>query len=255
MKKYLLMLAALSLSACTIEVTSQEGHSCENAECSGGLYCNPDLICVSMKLGESCKNYRCGDGLKCNAQQICEEEVGATAKKGESCKDIECASGLFCNLDNICVYAQLGESCKKAECDTGLTCNDSKICEDASGHVTKAKKGESCNDTEDCVEGLICDGDEEKTCQEEDDDACLTNLDCDAVAGYICNVSKGLCELAGAGVDVAPVDNDEYCKGTCDTNEYGMAENCFLDPFDQDQGFCSACKVNCEIKYPGTFPF
>ncbi len=86
-----------------------------------------------------------------------------------------------------------------------------------------------------------------------DGDACTSNLDCDAIGGYVCNVTKGVCE-ASTSTQYNPVDNKEYCKETCDTNEFGKAENCFIDPADEKQGFCSSCKVNCKAKYPSTFP-
>lgn len=90
-------------------------------------------------------------------------------------------------------------------------------------------------------------------CGGSEGDACTSNVDCNALEGLYCNVSTGVCE-ASTSVNYTPVDNDEYCDGTCGTNDYGLTENCFLDEADEDQGFCSSCSVNCGVKYAGTFP-
>jgi hypothetical protein len=83
-----------------------------------------------------------------------------------------------------------------------------------------------------------------------DGDACETNADCDALSGYVCNTTTKVCQsVGGSGVVLTPVDNKEYCKGKCNENDFGRAENCFIDK-GEDEGFCSSCKVNCAGKYP-----
>ena len=86
-------------------------------------------------------------------------------------------------------------------------------------------------------------------CGGSDGDSCVTNADCNALAGLVCNTATSTCEKVAGDVVVTPVDNKEYCGETCEGNQ-----NCFIDPEDEDQGFCSTCKVNCEVKYAGTFP-
>ena len=86
-------------------------------------------------------------------------------------------------------------------------------------------------------------------CGGSDGDSCVTNADCNALAGLVCDTATSTCVKVAGDVVVTPVDNKEYCGETCEGNQ-----NCFIDPEDEDQGFCSTCKVNCEVKYAGTYP-
>ena len=253
MKKVAFMFAALCLSACTIEATSSEGHSCEDVECSGGLFCNPDKICVSMQLGESCKNYRCGDGLICNEKTKECEEIQAKVKEGGTCESVhDCENGLFCNPDKICVSMKLGESCKNYNCGDGLICSENKICEAEGSEIPKAKEGESCANV-DCDTDLKCNSDgicvkESEVPKAKKGESCV-NVECDtdlkcidtvciAVISEVPKAKKGeSCVNVECDTDLK-CNSDGICEETAD--DKGKAgENCGKNE-DCDTGlFCN----------------
>ncbi len=66
--------------------------------------------------------------------------------------------------------------------------------------------------------------------------------------------------LFGDPEEWSPVSNEDFCDGSCGNAEDGNADapNCFSNDItkgdDVDYTFCSACSVNCGMKYKGTTP-
>lgn len=114
---------------------SSAGSECiSNADCSDGLFCSSEGVCV-----ECLQDNQCDDGLSCNGIEICysnqciagdspcnEDEIcdeeNATCFPAQCTADADCDDGLFCNGEETCVNGTC--SSEEPPCGNDQICNE-----------------------------------------------------------------------------------------------------------------------------------
>lgn len=163
-----------------------EGERCDEVECAPGLYCGWDTEQRRCRAhsdeGERCSDARCRDDLVCNEANVCT----GPPLSGEPCLyGSICAQGLRCDFELVrCAELPLrGEPCLQGECGVGSWCEITiddpegtcvapvEVGQPCSGHLqctsgfcpngfcwARPTEGESCEDSQVCAPGLVCNG-------------------------------------------------------------------------------------------------
>lgn len=171
---------------------------------------------VEAGLGEKCNNaIQCGGQLFCNrvgsqdgtCVQCVDESVCHTALN-ESCSNYVCTLPGGNNAGDLCA--------DNGNCKSGLKCGTRGICEAVGGW--KKAFNYSCQDTQDCAEGLLC-GPDSKRCVE-----CFGKNNCDTSRGTVSDCDGGVCVYKGGNEEGAWCTKDAQCaSGKCSDSNVCLA--------------------------------
>lgn len=175
-----------TLGECTSLGTN--GSFCSGAfACAEGLYCDMQSgECAPIPgAGEACSRV-CEEGYFCDQTCLPLGDAGAECFLDEDCKP-----GLACDYSNDTCAPLPGEGgdCSDLYCAQGLTCQ-----RDANGSICVGEPGvgASCEFSDDCAAGLVCNGSNECAVARLPGESCEPG----ACIWYATCSSSGACELA-----------------------------------------------------------
>jgi hypothetical protein len=134
------------------------GQTCSDTiPCADGLWCNNEMCVAAPTVGDACGQEGQPD---CEAGSYCDTVTNVCAAyggRGDDCTpDSPCQSGLYCrSYHGTCTArpAAFEECDSRTVCRLGHECVPQQTCE------ALAAEGESCDDSDDCAEGLYCQAD------------------------------------------------------------------------------------------------
>lgn len=168
-------------------------------------------LSVEAGLGQTCNtNTPCESKFFCSGGKCvqCVDESACTTSLNESCIDYVCTVPGGNNVGDLCA--------KDGNCKSGLKCGTRGTCEEVSGW--KKAFNYSCQDTQDCAEGLLC-GPDSKRCVE-----CFGPNNCDASRGEVSACDSGVCVYKGGNEEGAWCTKGTQCvSGKCSDGNLCLA--------------------------------
>ena len=237
MKKFAMMIAALSLCACTFTACGDDDKddNKNSGKAAIGADCNAN---------DDCDSGFCSDAKKCAEKSVADDKKA----DGEACaKDDDCKSG---NCDNkVCAAKSAEDGGKKADgeaCESNDDCNsgncDNKVCAAKSGGDDKKADGEACDKDDDCNSGSC--GEDKKCAAKSEEKSCDADKDCEGSKNgkFACDVENHKCveclskDIVDAACDNSkpgPVCISNVCSKCTDDKQCGDGKVC-----NKDSGNC-----------------
>ncbi len=211
MKKFLLLIAALALSACSDRQRTILG--CEkNEECLAGFYCKKTAAAAGFCACED--NSACQAGEICNTQGICQAKNDCRA-------NIDCETAQFCNLAT-------GDCIDRVACGADVHCLPGQVC-----NLTSSVCQDGCFDNGDCPLYQVC---EAGRCSA---GKCGDKTFC--AYGQFCN--NGAC--VNATNPAFCRDCDPEAANSCDSGNNFCLINSSYDPNNPRSGGENFCGIDC----------
>jgi hypothetical protein len=198
--------------------TCDPGTGCSNPAKDDGAHCDDGNRCTE---NDTCQSGICtaGAGVTCTAQDQCHNP--GTCDPSTGCSNPAKTNGTTCDDGSRCTE---NETCQSGACAGGTAvtcqaqdqCHLAGTCDPSSGCPNPAKaNGDPCDDGNPCTQTDTCEAGMCTGSNPQPDGtpcgnhfacssgrcptSCSTNDDCDAAAGYTCNVATGVCGLPISG--------------------------------------------------------
>lgn len=168
-----------------------------------------------------------GLGQTCNATTPCESQFFCNRVGSQDGTCVQCVDESVCHTDlnescsnYVCTLPggnNAGDLCADdGNCKSGLKCGTRGICEAVGGW--KKAFNYSCQDTQDCAEGLLC-GPDSKRCVE-----CFGKDNCDTSKGEVSACDGGVCVYKGGNEEGAWCIKGTQCvSGKCSDGNLCLA--------------------------------